>query len=122
MQSFEGVYNYPLSVSWWLVLEATTLPTEPQPLHCQLVAQWLKSLKFWTWSEANVSSNERHNVPTYVSSMTTLAMKHGRPNWILSPPSHWQKSFATFANWKKYPCQYHWQRGFLALAMAARLG
>ena len=26
------------------------------------------------------------------------------------------------ANWKKYSCQFHWQRGFLALAMAARLG
>ena len=26
------------------------------------------------------------------------------------------------ANWKKYPCQFHWQRGFLALAMAVRLG
>ena len=43
-----------------------------------------------------------------------------------------QKSFVTFglgsslqilvANWKKYPCQFHWQRGFLALAMAVRLG
>ena len=50
----------------------------------------------------------------------------------LTPLSHWQKSFVTFglgsssqilvANWKKYPCQFHWQRGFLALAMAARLG
>ena len=39
-------------------------------------------------------------------------------------PSHWQKSFATFslgsnsqilvANWKKYPCQFHWQRGFFS--------
>ena len=27
-----------------------------------------------------------------------------------------------FANWKKYPCQFHWQRGFLALAIAVRLG
>ena len=37
--------------------------------------------------------------------------------YCLSPPSHWQKSFATFglgsslrhlvANWKKYPCQFH---------------
>ena len=41
-----------------------------------------------------------------------------------------QKSLATFGlgsslrilvtNWKKYPCQFHWQRGFLALAMAVR--
>ena len=45
---------------------------------------------------------------------------------------HSQKSFATFGlgstswilvtNWKKYPCQFHWQRGFLALAMVVRLG
>ena len=50
----------------------------------------------------------------------------------LPPPSHWQKSFVTFglgsslpllvANQKKYPCKFHWQRGFLALAMEVRLG
>ena len=44
---------------------------------------------------------------------------------------HWQKTFATFglgsslqllvANWKKYPCEFHWQRGYLALAMVVRL-
>ena len=50
----------------------------------------------------------------------------------LSTPSHWQKSFATFGlgsssqilvpNWKKYPCQFHWQRGFLACAKWSRFG
>ena len=45
---------------------------------------------------------------------------------------HWQKTFATFslgsslqllvANLKKYPCKIHWQRGYLGLAMAVRLG
>ena len=52
--------------------------------------------------------------------------------FFLSPLSHWQKSFTTFGlgsnlwilvtNWKKYPCQIHWQRGFLALAMAVNFG
>ena len=49
--------------------------------------------------------------------------------FLLSPPSHWQKSFATpvcvlqllVANWKKYSHKFHWQRGFLALATAVRL-
>ena len=46
--------------------------------------------------------------------------------WILSPPSHWQKSFVTFglgynlqifvANWKNIPASIT-DRGFLALAM-----
>ena len=45
-----------------------------------------------------------------------------KSKYILSPPSHWQKSFTTFSlgsslwllvtNWKKYPWQFHWQRGF----------
>ena len=48
------------------------------------------------------------------------------------PQTHWQKSFATFgpgsslrhlvANWKKYPSKIHWQKGYLGLAMAVRLG
>ena len=50
----------------------------------------------------------------------------------LEPMSHWQISFATFglgssswllvANWKKYPREFHWQRSFLVLATAVRLG
>ena len=47
-------------------------------------------------------------------------------------PKPLTKSFATFgpgsssqllvANWKKYPCKICWQKGYLALAMADRLG
>ena len=40
----------------------------------------------------------------------------------LSPPSHWQKKWPKVANCKKYPCQFHWQIGFLAMATAAGLG
>ena len=50
----------------------------------------------------------------------------------LYPDVHWQKTFAAFGlgsslwllvvNWKKYPCKFHWQRGYLDLAMAVRLG
>ena len=53
-------------------------------------------------------------------------------NRFLSPPSHWQKSFAVFglgystlllvANWKKYPSKFHRQRGFLAFSTVVRLG
>ena len=54
------------------------------------------------------------------------------PNFIVSPEIHKHKTLATFglgsnlqllvANWKKFPCECHWQRGYLALAMANRLG
>ena len=54
------------------------------------------------------------------------------PNHHPATPKPLTKKFCNFclgsnlqifvANWKKYLCQFHWQRGFLALAMAVRLG
>ena len=55
----------------------------------------------------------------------------GPPIIKLITPEPLTKSFTTFglgsskqllvANWKKYPHKFHWQRGYLALAMVVRL-
>ena len=46
--------------------------------------------------------------------------------WNPVTPEPLTKKFCDFRSGfqllEKYPCQFYWQRGFLALAMAARLG
>ena len=72
----------------------------------------------------------------YFILVTLVFLKIGlpRPLFVYFPvtPKPLTKKFRNFwsgsslellvANWKKYPHDFHWQRGYLALAMAVRLG
>ena len=48
-------------------------------------------------------------IPMFTDKKTFAAFGLGSSLWLL------------VVNWKKYPCKFHWQRGYLDLAMAVRL-
>ena len=59
-------------------------------------------------------------MPNFGCFLTRLFHSKQNPYLVgpMSPLSHWQKSFATLEK----ICEFYWQRSFLALAKAVRLG